>query len=48
MSFFSLLDTIVDQATSLPPRQIVGAVFASFCFGRALGALHSLLTSSDR
>ncbi|MCW2282985.1 hypothetical protein M2323_000868 [Rhodoblastus acidophilus] len=48
MPDFQSLSLIVDQATSLPPQQILGAVFGSFCLGRALGALHKLLTSEER
>jgi hypothetical protein len=47
MPDFHFLSLLVDQATSLPPQQIIGAVFGSFCLGRALGALHKLLTSED-
>ncbi len=48
MTWFPILNLLVDHATSLPPEQIVGTLFGSICLGRALGALHSLLTSGDR
>jgi hypothetical protein len=48
MSYFPILQVIVDHATALPAQQIVGALFGSFCLGRALGALHAMLTSGGR
>jgi hypothetical protein len=47
MIVLPILNMIVDQAIALPPQQILATLFAAGCLGRALGAIHTLLTSDD-